>query len=243
MRSKAHFLTITVLSLLVSSAFGQTQSSISLSGPGSASSSSSSTSSSSQGTSQTATGMQTSTPGPSTGATPAAARPPEVTLPSSTLSLQPFTTIALCAPINLLIVPNSTANGYAFTVTAEQGVLSNIIAEVGPSGVLAITATGPFTTNQTVQLTASLPPDALNSIIHSGPSKKIFPSSINYNFPFFYWYFFFLGLFPWPFPSGALSISSSYFSSSLMTLNNRMKILLIILSHYFYSTPQVLQFM
>lgn len=185
MRSKACFLAVVAMGLLVSSAFGQAQSSISLSGPGSASSSSTSTSSTSQGASQTATGMQTSTSGPAS--TPQ--QPAAVTLPSTTITLQPFSTVALCAPINLLIAPNSTANGYAFTVSAEQGVVPNIKAEVGPSGVLAITASGPFTTNQTVQLTASLPPDALNAILHSGPSKNQNTSFIHARFWAQFWAF------------------------------------------------------
>lgn len=92
--------------------------------------------------------------------------------------MQPFSTVALCAPINLLILPNTTfttpEDAYAFTISAEQEVLPQIQSEVGPEGVLSITATGPIATNQTVQLTVSLPPDALNAILHSGPNAAIY---------------------------------------------------------------------
>jgi glucose/arabinose dehydrogenase len=103
---------------------------------------------------------------------------PAVSLSTDTRQVQPFSTIALCAPINLRILPNTTfstpEDAYAFIISAEEEILSQIQSEVGPEGVLAITAAGPFTTNQTVQLTVSLPPDALHAIVHSGPSETKF---------------------------------------------------------------------
>ena len=90
-------------------------------------------------------------------------------LPSETRPLQPFSSVALCAPLNLLIKPDP-GNNYAFTVAAEQAVLPNVKAVVGPDAVLSVTANGPITTNQPIQLTVSLPANALTAIAHNGPS-------------------------------------------------------------------------
>jgi hypothetical protein len=60
---------------------------------------------------------------------------------------------------------------YSFTVAAEQPLLSKIAANVGTDGGLRVIATGPFETNQTVQLTLSMPSDTLKSVIHSGPGQ------------------------------------------------------------------------
>ena len=170
MRSKALLCVATALVLLISGTFGQTQQSSFTSTSGSGSSSQSSSSSSATGTSTS------SQQGGTTSPQQQQQQPAAVSLPTNFLQLKPFSTIALCAPINLRILPNTTATtpdtAYAFTIAAEQDVISKIQAEVGSDGVLNITATGPFSTNQTVQLTASLPPDALNAIEHSGPSKS-----------------------------------------------------------------------
>jgi hypothetical protein len=168
MRSKAVIIAATAFALLISGSFGQAQSA-------GFTSTSSGTGSSSQSSSSSATGTSTS---PQQGATTQPQQqqqPAAVTLPIDYRQVQPFSAVALCAPINLRILPNTTSttpeNAYAFTVSAEADILSKIQAQVGPDGILSITASGPFTTNQTVQLTASLPPDALNAIVHSGPSK------------------------------------------------------------------------
>ncbi len=170
MRSKALIITVVALVLLISSGFGQTQSTFtSTSGEGSTSQSSSSASS---------TGTSTSSP-QQEGATPQQQQQQQVSLPTETRQVQAFSAVALCAPINLRILPNTTSttpeNAYAFTISAEQDVLDKIQADVdAATGVLSITAMGPFSTNQTVQLTASLPHNALNSITHSGPNAAIY---------------------------------------------------------------------
>lgn len=175
MPSKAIICAATALVLLISGTFGQTQSSFTSTAEGTGSSSTSSSSSAvgistsseqQQQVGQTAFQPQEQSQQPEA---------PAVSLPTDTRQVQPFSTVALCAPINLLILPNTTfttpEDAYAFTISAEQEVLPQIQSEVGPEGVLSITATGPIATNQTVQLTVSLPPDALNAILHSGPSK------------------------------------------------------------------------
>ena len=166
MPSKALVLRLAAVALLLGSGLAQTTSFVSTSGTGQASASSQSFS--------TGTVLPDSTlrPPPAPAPQPAAAAaPPAAPLPSSTQTLQPFTAVSLCAPINLLVVPNATDN-YSFTVTAEEGVQGRVSAEVGAGGVLAITASGPFATNATLQLTASLPAGQLAAFNHYGPGKE-----------------------------------------------------------------------
>jgi len=170
MSSKAILCAATAL-LLISGTFAQTQSSFTSTAGGTGSSSTSS-SSSAFGFSTSAEEQQQQGGGAFQTQEPEAS---DVSLPTDTRQVDSFSTIALCAPINLRVSPNTESNdsenAYTFTVTAEEEILSQIQTEVGPEGVLAITATGPFATNQTVQMTASLPTDALNSILHSGPGE------------------------------------------------------------------------
>jgi hypothetical protein len=137
-----------------------------------------STSASASGSSSTSSMMGGSQQPPATFQPPAAgaaAAAPEATapVPSRTTSLQPFTTVALCAPINLLILPNATG-GYAVTVQAEQVVIDGLNITVQPPGELTITAAGPFATNRTIQLAVSLPADALAGVKHFGPSALVY---------------------------------------------------------------------
>lgn len=153
----------------------QTQTFISTSGTGQASGSASAsttpggTITSTIGQPSTVTTTTAPIPPPPQAQPPAPA--PAVQLPATSTTLEPFSSIFLCAPINLLITPNATGR-YAFTVEAEDAVRGSINATVNTqTGQMTIAAYGPFATNQTVKLTASLPAGNLTAISHYGPSE------------------------------------------------------------------------
>lgn len=52
--------------------------------------------------------------------------------------------------------------------------MEHINLEVNPDGLLSISLSGPLETNQTIQLTITLPSNALNAINHQGPGAEIY---------------------------------------------------------------------
>ena len=85
-------------------------------------------------------------------ATSSAAAPsaPSAALPIAVVNVDPFSTIQVCAPVNVLIVPSNSTN---FTVTgqAEPGVLQSLIPVVA-NGTLQLETSGNFTTNTIASL-------------------------------------------------------------------------------------------
>jgi len=150
--------TALALALLLGCVHGQMTSAYSIP-QGSASASSAPASSSSQ----------PSASQPASEAAPAAEVAPAAPLPTCALTLDSFSAVDFCAPINLLILPNTTG-GYAATIQSETPVMRAINTTV-TNGRLQITAGGPFNTTRPVQLTVSLPADALAELNHFGPGK------------------------------------------------------------------------
>ena len=132
---------------------------------------------------------QTSTPGtPANDSTGG-----QQTLQNKTLDLPPFTGISLCAPISIVVSP-SDAKGeeaspttlsvtksardqnlqYEIMLEAEQDVIDGIGAEVDDLGMLSITTTGNFSTNNVIKLNVSLPQDKLASLVHNGIGEQIY---------------------------------------------------------------------
>ena len=91
---------------------------------------------------------------PDTSTTPAAA--PSAALPIAVVNVDPFSTIQVCAPVNVLIVPSNGTN-YTVTGQADPGVLQSLIPVVA-NGTLQLQTAGNFTTNTIVslQVTAQL---------------------------------------------------------------------------------------
>jgi len=52
--------------------------------------------------------------------------------------------------------------------------MEHIDIAVNPDGLLSISISGPFETNQTIELTITLPSQALNAINHQGPGSEVY---------------------------------------------------------------------
>jgi hypothetical protein len=93
-------------------------------------------------------------------------------------ALRPFTRVALCAPLNLVVAPSrpgdARAYAYSLTVEAERAALDGVRGAVSRDGVLEITAAGPLETARPIKVTAALPPDALAGVSHGGPAADVF---------------------------------------------------------------------
>ena len=85
---------------------------------------------------------------PATTSTAAAA--PAAALPIAVVNVDPFSTIQVCAPVNVLIVPSNGTN-YTVTGQAEPGVLQSLIPVVA-NGTLQLQTSGNFSTNSVVSL-------------------------------------------------------------------------------------------
>lgn len=90
-------------------------------------------------------------------ATSSAAPPsaPSAALPIAVVNVEPFSTVQVCAPVNVLIVPSNSTN-YTVTGQAEPGVLQSLIPAVA-NGTLQLQTSGNFTTNTiaSLQVTAT----------------------------------------------------------------------------------------
>lgn len=82
-----------------------------------------------------------------------AAAAPSAALPTAVVSVDPFSTIQVCAPVNVLIVPSNSTN-YTVSGQAEAGVLQSLIPVVA-NGTLQLQTSGNFTTNNIVSLQVS----------------------------------------------------------------------------------------
>lgn len=88
---------------------------------------------------------------PDTSTVPAAA--PSAALPIAVVGTAPFSTIQVCAPVNVLIVPSNSTN-YTVTGQAEQSVLNALIPAV-VNGTLQLQSAGNFSTNNIVSVQVS----------------------------------------------------------------------------------------
>ena len=85
---------------------------------------------------------------PQTSTTPAAA--PSAALLIAVVNVEPFSTIQVCAPVNVLIVPSNGTN-YTVTGQADPAVGQSLIPVVA-NGTLQLQTAGNFTTNTIVSL-------------------------------------------------------------------------------------------
>ncbi len=88
-----------------------------------------------------------------TSAVPAAA--PSAALPIAVVGVQPFSTIQVCAPVNVLVVPSSGTN-YTVTGQADSSVLQSLVPVVA-NGTLQLQSAGNFSTNNIVSVQARKP--------------------------------------------------------------------------------------
>ncbi|GAB4814008.1 hypothetical protein N2152v2_001054 [Parachlorella kessleri] len=105
---------------------------------------------------------------------------------NNTQTLPAFNAISLCMPINLYVVPNTTANAtYSITIEAEPQVADAITYSVtngtsnGTSngttnGTLSLGTAGKYRSALPVKVTVSLPADALQRIDHHGVGAEVF---------------------------------------------------------------------
>lgn len=85
---------------------------------------------------------------PPTVSVPTAA--PAAQLPVASLTVPAFSSIDVCLPMNVLVVP-TTSTDYTVTAGAEQGVLQALSASV-EAGVLYLESYGMYSTNNIVTL-------------------------------------------------------------------------------------------
>lgn len=85
---------------------------------------------------------------PDTSTVPAAA--PAAELPIAVVGTQPFSTVQVSVPVNVLILPSNGTN-YTVTGQAEPSVLQALVPVVA-NGTLQLQSTGNFTTNNRVSL-------------------------------------------------------------------------------------------
>lgn len=85
---------------------------------------------------------------PSTVSVPTAA--PAAQLPVASLSVAEFSSIDVCLPVNVLVVPTSSTS-YTVTAGAEQGVLQALSVYV-QAGTLYLQSYGRYTTSNLVTL-------------------------------------------------------------------------------------------
>ena len=90
--------------------------------------------------------VQAQNPYPPTVGVPVAA--PAAQLPTTSLQLEGFSTIQVCLPVNVLVVPTSSRQS-TFTAGAEPAVLQALSASVN-SGVLYLQSSGTFNTSNVV---------------------------------------------------------------------------------------------
>lgn len=74
---------------------------------------------------------------------------PEESL-SVSIDVDPFTSVQVCTPFNILVAPSS--GNYSLEATADPSVLAALSAAVF-NGTLQIETQGTFSTNQTIQFT------------------------------------------------------------------------------------------
>lgn len=79
--------------------------------------------------------------------------PPTADLPIAIAPVDPFSTIQVCAPINVLVIPANSTN-YTVTAQAESSVLQSLVAVV-QNGTLQLQSSGNFSTNTTISLQVS----------------------------------------------------------------------------------------
>lgn len=79
-----------------------------------------------------------------------AAAAPAAAMPIAVVTVDPFSTIQVCAPVNVLIVPSNSTN-YTVSGQADPGVLQSLIPVVA-NGTLQLQTSGNFTTNNIVSL-------------------------------------------------------------------------------------------
>ena len=88
-----------------------------------------------------------------TSAVPAAA--PSAALPIAVVGVQPFSTVQVCAPVNVLVVPSNGTN-YTVTGQADSSVLQSLVPVVA-NGTLQLQTAGNFSTNNIVSVQARRP--------------------------------------------------------------------------------------
>ncbi len=83
-------------------------------------------------------------------------------------ALPAFNAISLCMPVNLYVVPNTTANAdHSITIQAEPQVANATSYRVS-QGTLFLESAGNFSTFRPIKVTVSLPANALQRIDHFG---------------------------------------------------------------------------
>ncbi|KAL3144747.1 hypothetical protein ABBQ38_001868 [Trebouxia sp. C0009 RCD-2024] len=100
-----------------------------------------------------------------------AAAAPAAAMPIAVVTVDPFSTIQVCAPVNVLIVPSNSTN-YTVSGQADPGVLQSLIPVVA-NGTLQLQTSGNFTTNNIVSLQVALPADQLTGLILSSPASQV----------------------------------------------------------------------
>lgn len=97
-------------------------------------------------------------------ATSSAAAPsaPSAALPIAVGNVEPFSTVQVCAPVNVLIVPSNSTN-YTVTGQAEPGVLQSLIPVVA-NGTLQLQTSGNFTTNTIASLQVAAKPSTRHQL-------------------------------------------------------------------------------
>ena len=88
---------------------------------------------------------------PDTATVPAAA--PSAALPIAVVGTQPFNTIQVCVPVNVLVVPSNGTN-YTVTGQAESSVLQALVPVVA-NGTLQLQSNGNFSTGTSISLQVS----------------------------------------------------------------------------------------
>lgn len=90
---------------------------------------------------------------PPTAAAPVAS--PAAALPIAAVQVEPFSTIQVCAPINVLVVPSNSSNNYTVTAEADTAVLQSLVAVV-QNGTLQLQSSGNFNTSNIISLQVCL---------------------------------------------------------------------------------------
>ncbi|BDA44399.1 hypothetical protein COCOBI_05-5830 [Coccomyxa sp. Obi] len=80
-----------------------------------------------------------------------------------TKAVQPFNSIRVCQPFNVLVSPSSQANQYQIVLDADDSVGRALQASVS-GGVLSLGVSGRFSTNNPIKLTVQLPASQLQRI-------------------------------------------------------------------------------
>ncbi|DBA75823.1 hypothetical protein WJX77_011596 [Trebouxia sp. C0004] len=104
-----------------------------------------------------------------TSAVPAAA--PSAALPIAVVGVQPFSTIQVCAPVNVFVVPSNGTN-YTVTGQADSSVLQSLVPVVA-NGTLQLQSAGNFSTNDIVSVQVAVPANNLTGLILSSPAASV----------------------------------------------------------------------